>query len=69
MADKKKKVETEQVEAEKVETEKVEAKKETPKKVDVNAFIARKLKVINELESDAAKQFLAQRVLNNKRGK
>lgn len=69
MADKKKKVETEQVETEKVETKKVEAKKETPKKVDVNAFIARKLKVINELESEASKKFLAQRVLNNKRGK
>lgn len=42
--------------------------KETPKEVDVNAFIARKLMAINLLDSDAEKQFLAQRVLNNKRG-
>ena len=50
--------------------EKVEVKEtKTPEKVDVNAFIARKLKVINEIESDAQRQFLAQRVLNNKRGK
>lgn len=54
--------------AEKVEkTEKKE--KETPKKVDLDAFIARKLKVINELDDEAEKDFLAKRVLNNKRGK
>lgn len=46
-----------------------EKKKETPDKVDVNAFIARKLKVINELESEAKAKFLAERVLENKRGK
>lgn len=44
-------------------------KTETPEKVDINAFVARKLKAINELESEAEKRFLAQRVLNNKRGK
>ena len=55
--------------AEKAEkAEKVE-KKETPKKVDLDAFIARKLKVINELDDEAEKDFLAKRVLNNKRGK
>ena len=45
--------------------------KETPekKKVDVDAFIARKLKVINEMDNEAEKAFLAQRVLDNKRGK
>ncbi len=56
--------------ADKKKTEKVETKEtKAPEKVDVNAFIARKLKVINEIESDAQRQFLAQRVLNNKRGK
>lgn len=61
MADKKK--------AEKVEPEKVE--KEAPKKevVDVDAFIARKLFAINEMDNEALAEFLAQRVLNNKRGK
>ncbi len=44
-------------------------KTEDPKEVDVNAFVARKLKAINELESDAQAKFLAQRVLSNKRGK
>lgn len=43
--------------------------KVTPAKVDVNAFIARKLKDINEIPGEATAQFLAQRVLNNKRGK
>lgn len=44
--------------------------KEAPvKKVDVNAFIARKLKDINELENEAKAEFLAARVLNNRRGK
>lgn len=43
--------------------------KDAPGKVDLTAFIARKLKDINELDSEAAKDFLAQRVLNNKRGK
>lgn len=46
--------------------EKVEEK--TPEKVDVDAFIARKLKAINEMENEALAQFLAQRVLDNKRG-
>lgn len=56
--------------ADKKKAEKVEVKEtKAPEKVDVNAFIARKLKVINEIESDAQRQFLAQRVLNNKRGK
>lgn len=44
--------------------------KETPeRKVDVNAFVARKLKDINEIENEALAKFLAERVLNNKRGK
>lgn len=46
-----------------------EKKKETPDKVDVTAFISRKLKVINEMESEAKAKFLAERVLGNKRGK
>lgn len=55
--------------AEKNKTEKVE--KEAAKKeiVDVAAFIARKLLAINEMDNEASAQFLAQRVLNNKRGK
>ena len=44
-------------------------KKETPVEVDVNAFVARKLKDINELPSEARATFLADRVLSNKRGK
>ena len=43
--------------------------KETPAEVDVNAFVARKLKDINELENDAEAKFLAARVLDNKRGR
>lgn len=43
--------------------------KETPVEVDVNAFVARKLKDINELENEAKAKFLATRVLDNKRGK
>ena len=44
--------------------------KEAPKQeVDVNAFISRKLKAINEMENKATAKFLAQRVLDNKRGK
>ena len=45
--------------------------KEAPKKqeVDVNAFISRKLKSINEMGETASAMFLAQRVLDNKRGK
>lgn len=43
--------------------------KEAPAKVDVNAFIARKLKDINEFENEAKAEFLAERVLSNKRGK
>lgn len=45
--------------------------KEAPKqeKVDVEAFIARKLKAINEMGNKADAEFLAQRVLANKRGK
>lgn len=41
---------------------------EKVEKVDVDAFIARKLKSINEMENEALAQFLAQRVLDNKRG-
>lgn len=48
---------------------KKEKKEETPKVVDVDAFIARKLRIINELDSDAEAKFLAERVLSNKRGK
>lgn len=43
--------------------------KETPVKVDRDAFVARKLKDINELDNEAEKAFLAKRVLDNKRGK
>jgi len=43
--------------------------KEAPAKVDVDAFIARKLKDINEMDNEAKAEFLAARVLNNKRGK
>lgn len=43
--------------------------KEAPVKVDLDAFVARKLKDINELDDEAEKNFLAQRVLGNKRGK
>lgn len=55
--------------AEKKKAEKVE--NEAPKKevVDVDAFIARKLLAINEMDNEALAEFLAQRVLNNKRGK
>ena len=51
--------------------EKVEKKTETKKTpaVDVDAFVARKLKDINELENEAKAKFLATRVLDNKRGK
>ena len=42
--------------------------KETPE-IDVNAFVSRKLKAINEMENKAKARFLAQRVLENKRGK
>ena len=50
--------------------EKAEKKaKENPAEVDVNAFISRKLKVINDLYDEAEKRFLADRVLGNKRGK
>lgn len=42
--------------------------KEAPVKVDKEAFVARKLKVINELDNEAEKRFLADRVLENKRG-
>ena len=54
--------------ADKKKTEKVE---EAPAKdvVDVDAFIARKLIAINEMDNEASAEFLAQRVLNNKRGK
>ena len=50
-------------------TEKKE--KEAPKQevVDVDAFVSRKLKAINEMENKAEAEFLAQRVLANKRGK
>ena len=44
--------------------------KEAPKQeVDVNAFISRKLKAINEMENKAEARILAQRLLDNKRGK
>lgn len=49
--------------------EKKSKKEETPEKVDVDAFIMRKLKAINEMENEASAKFLAQRVLDNKRGK
>lgn len=43
--------------------------KEVPEKVDVDAFVARKLKAINEMENKAKARFLAQRILESKRGK
>lgn len=43
--------------------------KEASAKVDVDAFIARKLKDINEMDNEAKAEFLAARVLSNKRGK
>lgn len=56
--------------SEKKEKEAPEKKeKETPEKVDVDAFIARKLKAINEMDDEAEAKFLADRVLGNKRGK
>ena len=38
-------------------------------KVDVAAFIARKMKAINEMEDKDAARSLAKRLLMNKRGK
>lgn len=49
--------------------EKKTEKKDAPIKVDVDEFIARKLKYINDLEDEAEAKFLAMRVLGNKRGK
>lgn len=45
---------------------KVEAPAVVKKSVDVDAFIARKLKVINELPDGAKKRNAAERVLKNK---
>ena len=42
--------------------------KEAPE-FDFDAFVARKLKAINEMENKAKAKFLAQRVLESKRGK
>lgn len=47
----------------------VEAPAVVKKSVDVDAFIARKLKVINELPDGAKKRNAAERVLKNKGGK
>jgi len=44
-----------------------EVKKEEPKKVDINAFINRKLKDINELGKPAKAQVLARRVIRNRK--
>lgn len=41
-------------------------KKTEEKKVDVQAFKARKLKAINQMENKAKARGLAERVLNNK---
>lgn len=48
-----------------------EKKEATPKvaKVDVNAFVARKLKAINEMENKAMARDLVKRLMMNKRGK
>lgn len=46
-----------------------EEKKEAKKAVDVDKFIARKLKSINEMKNEAKAKKLANRVLNNKGGK
>lgn len=43
-------------------------KKEEEAKVDVKAFIARKLKAINEMENKALARDLARRLMMNKRG-
>lgn len=48
--------------------DKKEEKKEE-KKVDVSAFIARKLKAINEMDNKALARDLAKRLMMNKRGK
>lgn len=45
---------------------KVEAPAVVKKSVDVDAFIARKLKVINEMPDGAKKRNAAERVLKNK---
>lgn len=50
--------------------EKKEEKKETKKKVSKkDAFIARKLQIINAMPDGYKKESLAQRVLRNKEGK
>lgn len=46
-----------------------EKKEKAPEEVDIDAFVARKLKAINEMENKALARRLAQRVLENKRGK
>lgn len=49
--------------------EKKEPIKAETKRVDVNAFIKRKLKDINEMQDQAKAKDLAERVMSNKRGK
>ena len=44
-------------------------KKPVKAKVDVDKFIARKLKAVNEMKDEAKAKELAERVMRNKRGK
>lgn len=44
-------------------------KKEAPKSVDVNKFIQKTLRAINEMKDEAKAKALAERVMRNKRGK
>ena len=43
--------------------------KKTVEKVDVGAFVARKMKALNEMEDKDAARLLAKRLMMNKRGK
>lgn len=53
--------------AKKKEEMPVEEKAVAPKKVDIEAFISRKLKDINELGNHARSQALARRVIRNRK--
>lgn len=54
---------------EKKPIEKPVEKKPVKAKLDVEKFIARKLKAINEMNDEAKAKELAERVMRNKRGK
>ena len=61
----KKKEPIEEIKAKEVMVESVE---ENAEQADVEAFIARKLKVINEMSDRAKAKRLAERVLRNRKG-